>query len=215
MPLTWKGSQEAANRINAISIKVLDDWQAGEFDQEPQLTDRFFGALRGALSESPIEGLSWRAHTLADRGPNSAENLYGADALVVLDIQIRGFTAQKGILAQAKILDSNRPMRKDDFNDLREQCRKMLELSPDSFVWLYTRKGILVLPAISVVGLSPENRKLGSAVHWGFTYFVKSFIDCFVGDGQFKCAKRAELERVAEVASARSALLLQAREETA
>lgn len=215
MPLTWRGATAAADRISELAGVGLNAMHTGRANQEPQVTDRIFGAIEGAIHENPIDGISWQAHTLGDRGAKSPESRFGADALVVLDIKVAGLSACKGILAQAKILEPEARMTQAEFNDLREQCTKMLALTPDAFVWLYHRNGVSVIPALSVVGLSTENRRPGTASRWKFEYFIKAFIECFVGDQRFREATRAELERIADEVAARNALLLEAREDGA
>ena len=85
MPLNWHNSLAAARKINELAERGLRAYEDGEVEQEPQLTDRIFGSIQAVLEDQPIEGLTWNAHTLSDRGRGSSENKYGADALVVLD----------------------------------------------------------------------------------------------------------------------------------
>lgn len=71
-------------------------------------------------------------------------------------------------------------MIRSAWEGLKEQCNKMLDLSPDSYVFLYSRKSISVVPAVSVVGADkwiPHDLSSRS-----ITRFYEEHFQCFIGD---------------------------------
>ena len=161
----------------------MEDFTDGLVGQEPHLTDRMLGRIAQSLDGYRTKGVIWTAKTLTDHGPNTEEKKYGADFVGVLEIDIPGYKVKKGFLAQAKLAKSGK-MRADEFRRMIAQCEQMLNLSPSSFVFLYSLDGIRVIPAIAIVGavdpeiaFNPEglySRKLQT--------FYEEHFECFIGD---------------------------------
>jgi hypothetical protein len=69
----------------------------------------------------------------------------------VLDVKVTDLRVKKGFLAQAKRAEPDTSFSRDEWARLQGQCETMLQRSPDSFVFLYSKeKGIRVVPAIEV-----------------------------------------------------------------
>jgi hypothetical protein len=174
-------------------------------EQEPAMTERMITAIEKALDGEVIRGVRWEAKTLTDRGKGTQEKRYGADFLGALNIDLPDYKVAKGFLAQAKLLKHETV---DDLSGLKEQCKKMLKLSPDSFVFLYSKTGVRVVPAISVIASDRDPTELyGRSVQ----RFFEEHIECFIGDRAIQAATPGTLEDLRHRYEARDALLLTAR----
>jgi hypothetical protein len=163
------------------------------------------GAIEFSLDGFRTRGIRWDGKTLTDRGKGAQEAQYGADFVGVLNIDLPDFKMSKGFLAQAKLL---RHDTVDDLEELKRQCHRMLNLSPDSFVFLYSRQGVRVVPAISVVGAALDPSYLYSR---SAQRFFEEHLQCFIGDQAIQSPTPEALEHLRRRFEARSALLLTAR----
>jgi hypothetical protein len=167
------------------------------------MTDRMLGAVEESLRNFRVHGVRWTAKTLTDRGANSQESRFGADFLGVLNIRLPDFSVSKGFLAQAKLM---RGRWFHDAQQLQKQCEQMLMLSPDSFVFLYSRKGVRVVPAISVLGAKGDPTQLYSR---SSQRFFEQHLECFIGDRAISSPTPAALEKLQRQYEVRRALLLE------
>ena len=197
--------------VRAVGTRIADaingavsDLREGRVEHEPAMTDRMLGAIGQSLRGFEVKGIHWSAKTLTDRGPNSQEKEYGADFIGVLNIALPDFTVSKGFLAQAKLV---RYGRSGDLKRLTEQCEIMLNLSPDSFVFLYGTNGVRVVPAISVVGSSMDPVGLYSR---SAQRFFEEHLQCFIGDRDIKAPSTATLADLRERYNARTGIVLHA-----
>jgi hypothetical protein len=102
--------------------------------------------------------LRWTAKTLTDRAPNAQEKTYGADFCGVLDIARPDYNVKKGFLAQANLIEPGAWIRTDEFERMQRQCHNMLSISPESYVFLYSKEDIRVVPAVLVISSPTRNR---------------------------------------------------------
>lgn len=198
--------RDAAERVGAAAEGTLSALRDGRVEQEPAFTDRMLGRIEHAMDGYTHNGVSWRAKTLTDRGRGAQESRFGADFFGVLDINLPGYTARKGFLAQAKLIEPGESMKTKDFEEMQEQCRKMLRLSADSFVFLYSRQGIFSVPALAVVSSSrtnPHNFYSRSVAR-----FYEEHFACFFGDPRISGIEITSLEILAAEYEARSAIQL-------
>jgi len=201
--------QNVATRIASAAEHAVEDYRSGLVEQEPALTDRILGAVGEIMREYRSRGIVWSAKTLTDRGRGSQESLYGADLHVALDVDIPEHRIQKGFLAQAKLIEANSAFPQREWERLTKQCKDMLRLSPDSYVLLYSRQGISVVPANAVVGTNSacNPHELYSR---GFAPFLEVFLESFVGDSRLGNASTATLEGLLALSEAEHLLLLSA-----
>ena len=188
-------------------MRVFEDYAAGNVEQEPAITDRMLQAIVQALDGNVKKGFIWNAKTFGDRGPNSQESRVGADFLGVVSAALPEFAVTKGFLAQAKRLERGEVLRAADLATLKAQCRAMLELTPDSFVFLYAHSGIVIVPAIAVVAYQHGN--LHELHQRSITTFLLDHFSCFVGDASLGAADEAAIRRAMAAAGARAALAIQ------
>ena len=130
-----------------------------EDDFTSRLADRIERGVDGAL----VGGMNWEVVTrkFPWRGKGSEESKYGADLGLVLRMSGRGFDVTKGYLIQAKMIPSlafelpKRPLFSTE-DRVFDQCRKMLAVTPESYVWFYSPTGLSILRAGSMVDTDPD-----------------------------------------------------------
>ncbi|GAH32843.1 unnamed protein product, partial [marine sediment metagenome] len=160
-------------------------------------------------------GTVFRARTLRDKGRNAPEKKYGADFCGVLDIDLKNFKQSKGFLSQAKREDKGIFIEKKEyptvvsfshdsrFKKLNKQVSKMLEITPDSFVFVYSPKGFVVVPASSIKKLKAKGKLYGKPV----SLFFKEYLMCFIGDHGLKAHDDNTLESLRKKTNARTAIM--------
>jgi len=194
-------------RIAAAADSAVEDLRTGLVEQEHQVTDRLLGRISQAIEGYKMKGVTWRAKTLTDKGPGAQEKQYGADFVGVLEIDLPEYRVKKGFLAQAK-LTSVGLMSHREFERMVDQCRQMLDLSPDSFIFHESPNRIRVIPAISVVGASgPQIAFYPDSVYSRkISRFYEEHFECFIGDQRINEPSARTLEAL----RARSLLYLSA-----
>jgi hypothetical protein len=174
-------AERLAERIQDAASTTVESRNNGWVEQEPQFTDRLLGRIEDAVNKFDRAGdVQWRARTLTDRGPSAEEHRFGADFLGVFEATSSGLSIAKGFLSQAKNLEEGSKLKSAELARLRQQCRSMLRLTPDAYVFLYGRKGVRVVSAVAVLG-SGEQRldELGPK---SIKVFFYDHFRCFIGD---------------------------------
>ena len=200
--------RDASRRVAAAANGTVEALEQGRVEQEPAFTDRMLGRIEQAMEGYSHHGVSWTAKTLTDRGPGAQESRFGADFFGVLDIRLPGYSLTKGFLAQAKLVEPGSYFSPSEAGRLREQCERMLRLSASSFVFLYSRGGIVALPAIAVIAsarTNPHNLYSRSAARFFEEHFAS-----FLGDRRISVPEKANLDVLAEEYAARSGIRLAA-----
>lgn len=203
----YQAVRGAATQIADAINDAVEALIAGRVEQEPAMTDRMLGAIEQSLKGYADKGIFWHAKTLTDRGRAAQETQYGADFMGVLNIYLPGFVVAKGFLAQAKLV---RDGSIGDTGILKDQCEKMLQLSPDSFVFLYAKEGVRVVPAISVVACDFDPLLLYQR---SAQRFFEEHLQCFIGDRKIHAATPQALKQLAEHFEVRSAIMVDAKSE--
>lgn len=193
------------DRAEKMTIRAMEDTRV---EHEPSITDRFLGYIESNLDGEQIAGVSWQAKTLTSIGINCQEVRHGADFFGVLDLRLPGYRVQKGFLAQSKRIEPGQHFGKNDHNDLLKQCEIMLNRSPVSYVFLYSKmSGIRVVSANDVLATTNYANPLDLA-SWSLKEFFKAHIECFIGDFRVKAATRNELESLAYDTRARNGIVI-------
>lgn len=198
--------RESANHLAAAAERTTESLIERLVEQEPHFTDRMLGRIQHAMEGYEVKGVRWTSKTLTDHGRGSQEKKYGADFMGVLQISLIDYRVDKGFLAQAKLVEPHEVMSNKDITDLKDQCEKMLSLSPDSFVFLYSITGIRVVPALSV--LNGDSRNPHDYYSRSVSAFFELHFECFVGDRKINSPKTEVLEKIREENDARSLLYL-------
>lgn len=188
-------ASQVSRLVNRAQKRILSAMVAGRVPDEPSITNRFLAAMEAEIDGQSIQGVVWTAKTLSSIGPNTEEKKYGADFMGVLDIDVTDFRVQKGFLAQAKRLAGS-SLSQAEWDRMRDQCDKMLKLSPDSFVFIYQLDGFRVIPAISVLSYSKPN--IESLYEKNLADFYANHVMSFIGDGRITAADGKTLAGLAQ-----------------
>ena len=172
--------REIASELGKAVGRVEDAYREGDAPYEVDITGRLLGAVVEQLDGRSIKGLKWRAKQFkTGRGSGAEEQKVGADFMGVLDIDLEDYSVQKGFLVQAKRAEPNTPI--DDWTKLQDQLKKMLAISPASYLFVYSKdRGIRTFPAISVLGLN--SNKVFDLYDRSFERFFEEHLECFIGD---------------------------------
>lgn len=106
----------------------------------------------------------------------------------VLKIDVNGKKTSKAYLAQAKVCQIKREDRVGNpviyryDKNINDQASKMLNITSDSFFFLYTKQGIYVIPAIEVCSTCKNSINTEELHYHNFGVFYEEFFKCFVGD---------------------------------
>ena len=196
--------RESANQIAEAANRTVESLRDRRVEQEHQFTDRMLGRIEESMNGFEVKGLRWTAKTLTDKGPNSQEKKYGADFVGVLTIGLPDYSVRKGFLAQAKRAEPGVALSKTECARMKEQCELMLNLSPDSFVFLYSTTAITVVPAISVVGAKAcDPYELYSRT---VSRFFEEHFESFIGDRNIQSPDPQTLESLVTKYEARRLL---------
>lgn len=190
--------RKSASQVAQAANRVCDVLAEGRIEQEPDFTSRMLGAIEEAMNNFSVKGVRWTAKTLTDRGPGAQEKQYGADFIGVLEISLPGYEVRKGFLAQAKLIEPNKRMASRDFHRMASQCERMLRLSPDSFVFLYSKQGVSVVPAISIVSVATSMPFTNPYRLYprGIATFYQEHFASFIGDRNISRPDLATLLRL-------------------
>jgi len=200
-------TRKIANKVKKASEFALDGLRQNRVEHEPAFTDRWLSLIEYELNGSSIGGVAWKAKTLTDRGRNSQESRYGADFMGVFDLSVPGFSVEKGFMGQAKLVEPNDTFPAAESTRLKKQCEDMLNTSPCSYVFLFSRmSGILVVPAIAV--LSARDCNPHELTEKSITNFFVDHFECFIGDRRISTATIKDIEILRSEFGAKSLLYI-------
>ena len=192
--------RKIAREIEDAANGAIYDYRKGYIVEEPEVTGRILGAIRDRIKTRRFGGVVWNAYTLrTSSGKAAEEKRHGADLMGVLDIDLLFFKVQKGFLAQAKRAEPDGRFSKKAWERLLFQCKMMLDRTPDSFVWVYSKsKGIRIFSANSVLGLGLTSRNVFDLYHHSVSSFFESHIKCFIGDHRLNSPNIETLDALAD-----------------
>jgi hypothetical protein len=170
-----------------------------KIETEPSLTDRFLGAIEYVFGENGFEsqGYTINARTLRDRGRNAPEHEFGADFVSVLNINLPNYALSKGFLVQAKLAgkeefqvtekkDYPLQIRVPKYSTAKKprlliQCEQMLNITPHSYVFVYSEIGIYVVSALNLISITNDGltREIYAKT---VKQFYRDHFRCFAGD---------------------------------
>lgn len=201
--------RESATHLAEAANRTVDALVDRRIEQEPAFTDRMLGRIEEAMTDYEVKGVRWTAKTLTDHGRGSQEKKYGADFIGVLDINLPDFKVKKGFLAQSKLIEPGAYMNLIEYVRMQKQCDKMLSLTPDSFLFLYSLSGIYVIPAIAVMSANPCNPH--DLYARSISRFYEEHFQSFIGDRALSSPSIDVLEGIRREYRARTALHLLAK----
>lgn len=184
-----------AKAISEEADAVIDAYKKSRIVDEPSITDRLMGAIearvnRMRFSAVPASGwgggmwspIVWHAKTLRSGHHSAAEEKeYGADIMGVFSVDTAKYKIAKGFLAQAKRAEPKSNFTSAEWLRLTEQCRRMLSVTPDSFVIAYSKsEGVRFFSAQAVVALNGLD--LFDLYSLGPLNFFEKHFQSFIGD---------------------------------
>lgn len=209
---------------NAIG-RFASDIKSGDVVHEDPMSGQLTGRLKEALQDYQTPNIVWqaeqvtnpdkgraklKARQLTSKGSGSEETEIGADIIFCIEIETPEYSIKKGFLVQAKRLPFYKPMPTSELSILQDQCRKMLDVSAASFVFLYSDRGVHAVPA-STVASSKSNNIYELPTYSCETLFF-DFAICWYGDPLLQATDLASLSSLCRLTSADEALLVRAKE---
>lgn len=119
--------KDLAKHIANAADTAVEAYVAGRITDEPNITDRWIGAVEQALSNTrwrrrKAAAFCWQAKTLrASSGRAAEERRFGADLLGVAEIHVGDQCIHEGFLGQAKRVEPGTPMNSAEWRRLQEQ----------------------------------------------------------------------------------------------
>lgn len=169
------GSDNLAGREEMITPQIAREHTAHLFD-----------AVKSRLHDQNVYGVSFKVHCFKHR----EEKVIGADIAGIMTIQAGNRSLTKLYLAQAKVASHarmrsrrNAAIRAGDRN-LLCQCQKMLGRSPSSYVFVYSKFGVHVVPATAVQIKGRGVVDTASDYCRSLKMFYMELFKCFVGDAR-------------------------------
>jgi len=199
--------REAAHEAADAAETALEGLREGRVQDEEAFTGQMIGAIEDRFRNLRTKGVSWTAMVLTAHQRSAQETEFGADLMGVLQIDLPDFSVRKGFLAQAKLMEPGQYVAPADRERLLGQCERMLTHSPDSFVFLYGRRGIFVVPAISVLGLA-RHLSLHDLYKRRIARFFEEHFESFIGDRRIFAPDIRSLKALQEQMAARCVLIL-------
>ncbi|MCA1401332.1 hypothetical protein [Bradyrhizobium sp. BRP56] len=209
-------------RVSEAVSRVAEDIASGDAVHENPISGQLTGRIKESLTGFETENVRWqvdtapeakgrvrlRARQLTSQGGDSEETRYGADIVFCLDIELRDYVAKKGFLAQAKRLVYGDWMNNGAMKELREQCAKMLSITPASMVFLYSKEKIHVVSAVAIA--ASKSNDVYSIPTYNIDILFRDFAMCWIGDPLLQATDTESLERLRRLSDARSAVLFRA-----
>lgn len=220
-----KGFVEAlkyAAKVLADEVRKVEEGIArDETGDEDDITSQILGRIQ-AKAESLSGPIAWDAtqvliprgfrlkgRHLTSRGNGSEEKRLGADAVIVLDVDLPGYRVSKGVLIQAKRVDSQGGVaRESERRRLLSQCKSLAWASASSYVWSYGQK-ISVFSANSVLAADGKLDELDNEP--SIEEFFSQFFLCWVGDARISSVSKSALADFMSLTGIRSGLILASR----
>jgi hypothetical protein len=187
--------QDSARRIAAAANRAVDDHIADDVEHERDFTGVMVGRMRQAMDGFKTRGVRWAAKALASKERNAREGGFTADFLGVVEFDLPECRVRKGFLALGRHVERGPAIAPREWDRLADQCRQMLSITAESFVFIYARSGILVVPALAIVSATSHGNPHDFYSRTALRFYQDHF-ECFVGDGEISSADGANLERL-------------------
>jgi hypothetical protein len=170
----------------------MEKYAHGHVTDEDDITGVLIGRLDSTFDKK-IGGVTWSSSVIRHRkGVAAQEKKVGADMLFHVSIQTPQLEYSKGVLIQSKRVDEGMPMKVAAHKELLGQCNKMLDITPASFVFNYTKSGMRCGSAMKVAGAT--SRVLNDTCNLTSYRFFLELFRCTTGDRNITSAKFEDLQ---------------------
>jgi len=162
-----------------------------EYENEGTLSVRFLDDFSDEIesySATCPYKLDIDTYKLNGRGPETPESRFGPDFVIGFSFKLPNFHFSKGIMIQAK------KGQVTDFDRLRRQCNDMLEWTPDSFLYQFSKekggRSYRMFPSLQIAQTSGDGPTYsGQELEFDHAYesrstlkFYRLFFEGYVGD---------------------------------
>lgn len=179
----------------------------GYFANEEDITSQFAGRLRNILILSDPD-LKIQCRAIVTK-KTTEEPTLGADILVVISFDAPEISISKGFIAQAKQVEFGKSIGgSGPMNTLRAQCKKMLDHTSESYVWLYSKDSFRVQRAATAGAITTN--KPDDALSHPFDWFFYDFLTSMRGDPLLTLQNFSRLQRLIQEFSIPLVLLISA-----
>lgn len=213
--LTEDDADLFAKKVANATNRVVRDYELGDVADEEGFSGQLCGRLKETLEDFSTPAIRWQVDAAIDsRGyghlsartleKQTEEPIFGADIVMTLDVRTDGYEMQKGFLAQAKRLEPDNTLNNRDHRRLLRQCELMVSFTPSSMVFLYSKKGVHVIPATAVLAL--RGADLWSIVTNDLVFLYREFAICWFGDPRLVATSKATLRGLRELTGVSGAL---------
>lgn len=206
-----------ARKVNGAAQRVVRDYRDGDAIDEESFSDQLCGRIKETLEGFETDSVSWQAeNVLRDRrygrlsarslSKHSEEPAFGADLVVVLDIDLPDYEVNKGFLAQAKRLEVDDDLAASERKRLVTQCDLMTEVTPASLVLLYGSSGLRAISATAVS--ASRGHQLDMIPTAYIEAWFRELAICGLGDRKIQATDPGSLLTLAEELDTEAALRL-------
>ena len=190
-------------RIDNAVIEVASKYKTHIADED-DFTSRLLERIEKALNGQTFTGITVHVAKLTSKGPKSGEAEFGADIVATMNIDLEEYRADKGILIQAKRLNTGGRFEATDWRRLEAQIGKMSKYTNESYIWCYDENGVRSIKAATLKGL--ESRKPDDLYVSKCATFFGEFFQCKHGDPIISGYGSLALARLREQYEAKSAI---------
>ncbi|EJD6581709.1 hypothetical protein AB7185_15305 [Providencia rettgeri] len=184
--------QKAAHAADRAVSAAMLKYSNGLVTDEDDITGALIGRLDAAFDDK-IGDITWSSSILRHRkGIAAQEKKAGADMLFHVSINTPQLTYSKGVLIQSKRIHKGIAMTVDGHNELLSQCDKMLNITPASFIFNYTKSEMRCASATKIAGAS--SRVLYDSCNLTSYRFFLELFRCTTGDPKITSAKFDDLQ---------------------
>ncbi|ELJ8739347.1 hypothetical protein GOP97_18620 [Vibrio cholerae] len=173
-------NEEIKKSVKEYFTKACEVLDRTRYQQEPAYVDALIGRLDGTIYLGDGQGfIRFKPTVVADRGPASAESLYGADFAIVFESTEVKEPIKKAIFSQAKNGDATK-LSKTDAKKLDDQCAKMAIFTKHYMVFEAPKEDG-AMPTIRLGKPSTKSWDKGHNIRLD-DYFLDYILSCKHGD---------------------------------
>jgi hypothetical protein len=184
-------THDAAHVADEAVTAAMNKYKHGGVIDEDDLTGVVVGQLDSALT-GRIGGLNWETTIVRHRrGIAAEESRIGADLVIHVSLDTPTQSYSKGVLIQAKRVEPDDQMTLHEHTTLRQQCERMLDITPEAFVFDYAKGAMRAGSATRIVG--SRRLDLFHVCGWTSYRFFLELFRCPVGDPKITSAQVADL----------------------
>ena len=171
---------------------------------EDDFTSRLLERIEATLDGWSQSGITLRVRKLTSRGPGAEETEFGADIVATVNVDLKEYQVDKGILVQAKRLDVRQRFSGREWGRLGEQIARMQAHTDQSYVWFYSASGVRSIRSTEWRGA--QSRRPDDLYLTKCATFFGEFVQCKHGDNRINGFDHETLSGLRDQYAAKSAI---------